>query len=160
MPKADKEYNMHNNEVENLQCSYLIVNPVKRKEIWRFITYVFLHANHQHIGFNLLMQLLIGKSKDFFENILGSILTHERMNCLYRSNTNNSHRYTLGNWPARLDRFIKSSCFIFFRCVAWIGWCVMYSAGYVFGWCICWSLCSYYCSFRCVGLTLLLFVLI
>ena len=61
MPKAGEEGNMVNNEVQNLQCSDLIVNPVKRKEIWRFVTYSFLHANHQHIGFNLLMQLIIGE---------------------------------------------------------------------------------------------------
>ena len=61
MPKAGDEGNMVNNEIQNLQCSDLIVNPVKRKEIWRFVTYTFLHANHQHIGFNLLMQLMIGE---------------------------------------------------------------------------------------------------
>ena len=49
------------NEIQNLQCSFLIVDPVRRKEIWRFVTYMFLHANHQHIGYNLLMQLLIGE---------------------------------------------------------------------------------------------------
>ena len=65
MPKleATQHINMKNNEVQNLECSFFIVDPVRRKEIWRFITYMFLHANHQHIGYNLLMQLLIGIQK-------------------------------------------------------------------------------------------------
>ena len=50
-----------NNEVQNLECSFLVMDPVRRKEVWRFITYMLLHANHQHIGYNLLMQLLIGR---------------------------------------------------------------------------------------------------
>ena len=49
-----------NNEVQNLECSFLVMDPVRRKEVWRFITYMLLHANHQHIGYNILMQLLIG----------------------------------------------------------------------------------------------------
>ena len=85
MPKADKEYNMYNNEVHNLQCSYLIVNPVKRKEIWRFVTYIFLHANHQHIGFNLLMQLLIGELNHFFLKSFG-LLSNERIKNTWKVN--------------------------------------------------------------------------
>ena len=50
-----------NNEIQNLECSFLVMDPVRRKEVWRFITYMLLHANHQHIGYNLLMQLLIGR---------------------------------------------------------------------------------------------------
>ena len=74
MPETGKDGNMINNEVQNLQCSSLIVNPVKRKEIWRFVTYMFLHANLQHIVFNLLMQLVIGKSYGIFKSTSSLII--------------------------------------------------------------------------------------
>ena len=59
--KPGKKDNLVNGEVSNLECSFFILDPVRRKEIWRFVTYMFLHGNHQHIGYNILMQLLIGK---------------------------------------------------------------------------------------------------
>ena len=62
----------------------------------------------------------------------------------------NCFRHSFGNKPARLDRFIKSSPSIFCWCVTRIGWCVLYSAGYVFSWCICGSLCSHCGPFRYV----------
>ncbi len=40
--------------------SFFIYDPYKRIEVWRFITYMFLHGHHQHIIFNCLMQLVIG----------------------------------------------------------------------------------------------------
>lgn len=43
-----------------LTCTPLIYNPTRRREAWRFITYMFLHGNHQHIIFNCLVQLCVG----------------------------------------------------------------------------------------------------
>ena len=40
--------------------SSLIYNPCKRYEIWRFFTYIFIHAGFYHIFFNILIQLLLG----------------------------------------------------------------------------------------------------
>ena len=48
-------------DVKNIDCSFFVLDPVRRKEIWRFITYMFLHANHMHIANNIIMQLLVGK---------------------------------------------------------------------------------------------------
>ena len=42
------------------QCSYLIYDPSKREPVWRFLTYQFVHGGHQHIVFNMLMQLMVG----------------------------------------------------------------------------------------------------
>ena len=42
------------------QCSYLIYDPSKREQVWRFLTYQFVHGGHQHIFFNMLMQLMVG----------------------------------------------------------------------------------------------------
>ena len=39
---------------------YLIFNPKKKWEVWRFLTYMFVHSGYFHIIFNLLMQLLLG----------------------------------------------------------------------------------------------------
>ncbi|UXI14729.1 hepatocyte growth factor-regulated tyrosine kinase substrate [Sarcoptes scabiei] len=40
--------------------SILIYNPCRRFEIWRFITYMFIHAGFYHIFSNLLIQLFLG----------------------------------------------------------------------------------------------------
>nr|XP_002130870.1 rhomboid-related protein 2 [Ciona intestinalis] len=40
--------------------SPLIFDPRKRQEVWRFLTYMLLHAGLEHILFNLLIQLLLG----------------------------------------------------------------------------------------------------
>ncbi|XP_076344401.1 rhomboid-related protein 2-like isoform X2 [Tachypleus tridentatus] len=40
--------------------SSLIYNPYRRKEAWRFITYMLVHAGAVHIFFNIMIQLLLG----------------------------------------------------------------------------------------------------
>ncbi|CAN7985128.1 unnamed protein product [Ixodes hexagonus] len=40
--------------------SVFIYNPKRRKEAWRFLTYMLTHAGAYHIFFNLLIQLLLG----------------------------------------------------------------------------------------------------
>ncbi len=39
---------------------YLIFHPQRKWEVWRFLTYMFVHAGYFHIVFNILMQLLLG----------------------------------------------------------------------------------------------------
>ena len=41
-------------------CSLLIYNPARRHEVWRFLTYQFVHVNMEHIVFNTLMQIVVG----------------------------------------------------------------------------------------------------
>jgi len=38
----------------------LVFNPKKTGEVWRFFTYMFLHANMVHLGWNFSMQLIFG----------------------------------------------------------------------------------------------------
>ena len=38
----------------------LIFDPNRKYEVWRFITYMFVHSGYFHIAFNLLIQLIIG----------------------------------------------------------------------------------------------------
>ena len=38
----------------------LIFDPKKKYEVWRFITYMFVHSGYFHVGFNLLIQLVLG----------------------------------------------------------------------------------------------------
>lgn len=38
----------------------LIFNPSKKKEVWRFLTYMFVHSGYFHIIFNILVQLMLG----------------------------------------------------------------------------------------------------
>lgn len=40
--------------------SKLIYNPYRRYEIWRYVTYMFIHAGYWHISFNLIIQLAVG----------------------------------------------------------------------------------------------------
>ena len=40
--------------------SKLIFNPYRRYEVWRYLTYMFIHAGYWHIAFNLLFQLAVG----------------------------------------------------------------------------------------------------
>lgn len=40
--------------------SIFIYRPDKRLEIWRFFLYMMLHAGWLHLGFNLVVQLLVG----------------------------------------------------------------------------------------------------
>lgn len=40
--------------------SKLIYNPYRRYEVWRYFTYMFIHAGYWHISFNILIQLAVG----------------------------------------------------------------------------------------------------
>jgi len=38
----------------------LILDPNKRTEVWRYLTYMFVHSGYFHIVFNVLVQLMLG----------------------------------------------------------------------------------------------------
>ncbi|TDG47361.1 hypothetical protein AWZ03_006220 [Drosophila navojoa] len=40
--------------------SVLVYRPDRRLEVWRFFSYMFLHANWFHLGFNIIIQLFFG----------------------------------------------------------------------------------------------------
>lgn len=40
--------------------SVFIYRPDRRLQVWRFISYMFLHANWFHLGFNVVIQLFYG----------------------------------------------------------------------------------------------------
>jgi len=41
-------------------CSFLIYNPERRWEAWRYLTYMFVHIGIGHFFFNMLMQIMVG----------------------------------------------------------------------------------------------------
>ena len=41
----------------------LLFNPNKKHEVWRFLTYMFVHSGYFHITFNVLIQVSKGISK-------------------------------------------------------------------------------------------------
>ena len=43
-----------------IENNTLIFDPNKKYEVWRFITYMFVHSGYFHVGFNLLIQLVLG----------------------------------------------------------------------------------------------------
>ena len=40
--------------------SVFIYRPDRRLQVWRFVSYMFLHANWFHLGFNVVVQLFYG----------------------------------------------------------------------------------------------------
>jgi len=40
--------------------SVLVYRPDRRLQVWRFFSYMFLHANWFHLGFNIVIQLFFG----------------------------------------------------------------------------------------------------
>lgn len=56
--------------------SMLIYSPSRRQEVWRFLTYMLLHANWFHLGFNVFVQIVVGAP---LELVHGSI----RIACIY-----------------------------------------------------------------------------
>ncbi|XP_055538581.1 protein rhomboid isoform X1 [Wyeomyia smithii] len=56
--------------------SMFIYRPDKRHEVWRFLFYMVLHAGWFHLGFNLVVQLLVGLP---LEMVHGST----RIGCVY-----------------------------------------------------------------------------
>ncbi|XP_065359862.1 protein rhomboid-like [Calliphora vicina] len=54
--RAQTEFNSTSIPSESL----LIYRPDRRLQIWRFLTYMVLHANWFHLGFNVIVQLLYG----------------------------------------------------------------------------------------------------
>ena len=48
--------------LDGLGKTPLIYHPCKREQIWRFFTYMLLHADPIHLGFNIGLQLLVGES--------------------------------------------------------------------------------------------------
>ncbi len=41
-------------------CSHLIYDPNKREQVWRYLTYMFIHSGLFHVTFNILIQLVLG----------------------------------------------------------------------------------------------------
>ncbi len=41
-------------------CSHLIYDPDKRQQVWRYLTYMFIHSGLFHVTFNILIQLVLG----------------------------------------------------------------------------------------------------
>lgn len=38
----------------------LMFDPQRRKEVWRFVTYLFVHIGYEHLLFNLAVQIFLG----------------------------------------------------------------------------------------------------
>ena len=41
-------------------CNYLLFDPQRRDQIWRFLTYMFVHANFMHVLTNIVGQVIVG----------------------------------------------------------------------------------------------------
>ena len=46
--------------VDLATCSTFIFHPARRFEIWRYLTYMFIHSDKAHLAFNILAQLVLG----------------------------------------------------------------------------------------------------
>ena len=50
--------------------SKLIFNPDMKKEVWRFLSYMFVHSGYFHITFNIVVQVGFSSLADFINNFL------------------------------------------------------------------------------------------
>ena len=46
--------------VDLTTCSGFIFHPARRFEVWRYLTYMFIHSDLAHLAFNILAQLVLG----------------------------------------------------------------------------------------------------
>ncbi|XP_055373446.1 uncharacterized protein LOC129606865 isoform X1 [Condylostylus longicornis] len=74
--KYQDDYNSSNDGIPVPSDSVLVYRPDRRQEVWRFFSYMVLHANWFHLSFNVIVQLIIGIP---LELIHGSI----RICCIY-----------------------------------------------------------------------------
>ena len=44
----------------SLKIVFIIFRLDQKSEIWRYITYMFVHVDYSHIVFNVLMQVFVG----------------------------------------------------------------------------------------------------
>jgi len=55
-------------------CSNIIYNPRRRWEIWRFVSYMFVHIGIGHFVFNMIMQIAVGVFLEMEQSgLLGSL---------------------------------------------------------------------------------------
>ena len=71
--------------VDEPLCSRLVYNPDRRWEVWRFLTYSFIHADSWHLIHNLFGEIIVGVSLEmahsswrvalvYFSGVLGGAL--------------------------------------------------------------------------------------
>ena len=54
--------------------SPLIFNPDKKKEVWRFLSYMFVHSGYFHITFNVVVQVTERKQKILARSTLKGLI--------------------------------------------------------------------------------------
>ena len=47
-------------KTQDYKCSHLYYNPFKRYQVWRYLTYMFVHTSRPHLIGNMVMQCVVG----------------------------------------------------------------------------------------------------
>jgi rhomboid-related protein 1/2/3 len=53
-------FSLEESGLDQPSCSSLIFHPARRSEVWRYLTYMFIHSGRFHLAFNILAQLALG----------------------------------------------------------------------------------------------------
>ena len=63
------EKSIVNQGADNPNCSYFIYSPYRRLEIWRFLTYMFIHVDLEHLLMNTGMLIMVSENKDSIRSV-------------------------------------------------------------------------------------------
>jgi len=68
-------------EIDQVSCSTFIFHPARRLELWRYLTYMFIHSGKLHLAFNVLAQLALGIPLEMVHGKLRFKTSNDRNGC-------------------------------------------------------------------------------
>ena len=108
-----------------MSYSKLIFSPYRRTEVWRFVSYQFLHANFNHIAGNIMGQLLLGIPLEMLHGTFKIALL-----------------YTVGKHVSKVQKLIAET-----RSFNGLTFFVGYCSSCFTTWCFWWRFLHILCSF-------------
>uniref|UniRef100_UPI00398F25C8 rhomboid-related protein 3 isoform X3 n=1 Tax=Pristiophorus japonicus TaxID=55135 RepID=UPI00398F25C8 len=90
----------------------LVYQPQFRSQVWRYLSYIFMHVGVEHLGFNVALQLLVGVPLEmvhgalrisfvYLAGVLAELVRNE-MSVQTDTDGNSDDLHEPGVWPCRL----------------------------------------------------------
>ncbi|XP_041072903.1 rhomboid-related protein 3 isoform X2 [Carcharodon carcharias] len=97
----------------------LVYQPQLRSQVWRYLSYIFIHVGVEHLGFNVVLQLLVGVPLEmvhgalrisfvYLAGVLAELVGNE-MSIQTDPDGNSNDLHESGVWPCCLAE-ISSTC--------------------------------------------------